>query len=37
MKRTLLFPAAVADAAAEMGEGLYRRDELLEAALWVLD
>lgn len=37
MKRTLLFPAAVADIAADMGEGRFRRDELLEAALWVLE
>jgi hypothetical protein len=37
MKRTLLFPAAVADAATAMGEGGSRKDELLEGAFWVLE
>lgn len=37
MIRTLLFPGAIADAAAALGEAGSRKDELLQAALWVLE
>lgn len=37
MKRALVFPAAVAEAAGRMGEGAYRTDEMLEGLFWMLE